>query len=165
MTMFQKMRRSNQQLSKEESVLLLQQCQSGILGVIGDDGYPYTVPINYVYHDGHIYFHCAKEGHKLEAIQKHEKVSFTVVEKEKIVPSQLTTFFQSVILFGKAHIIEDTQLRLQTIRLLASKYSQDKENIEKEIKTEWNRLCCVDIEIEHISGKEAIEYTKIRKNS
>ena len=66
--MFRKMRRFKQQLSEEECLEILKTAKRGVLAVLGDEGYPYAVPLDFVYEDGKIYFHCAKEGHKLDAI-------------------------------------------------------------------------------------------------
>ena len=76
--------------------------KSGVLAVVGDDGYPYAVPLNYIYLNNKIYFHSAKEGHKVDAIAINNKVSFCVVAKDDVVPEELTTYFKSVIIFGKA---------------------------------------------------------------
>lgn len=95
--MFRKMRRFKQQLSNDEALEILKNCKSGVLAVSGDDGYPYTVPLNFVYKDGKIYFHCAKNGHKLDAIKQNKKVSFCVIEKDEVDSEKLTTLFRSVV--------------------------------------------------------------------
>ena len=103
--MFREMRRKKQELSKEECIEILQTAKTAVLGVVGDNSYPYTVPINFVYADDKIYFHGAKSGHKIDAINKCNKVSLCVVDKDDIVEEELTTYFKSVILFGKARIL------------------------------------------------------------
>ena len=107
--MFRKMRRFKQQLSNDEALKILKNCKSGVLAVSGDDGYPYTVPLNFVYKDGKIYFHCAKNGHKLDAIKQNKKVSFCVIEKDEVDSEKLTTLFRSVVVFGKAEIMENEE--------------------------------------------------------
>jgi hypothetical protein len=135
-----------------------------VLAVLGDDGYPYTVPINYAYKDGKIYLHCGKSGHKLDAIEKEPKVSFCVIEKDDVVPEKLTTYYRDVVVFGKAHRIkEEDQIRNAT-RILGLKYIPHPERIEKEIENWWSGLACIEIEIEHISGKEYIELVKADSN-
>ena len=105
--MFREMRRKNQMLSQEESIAVLQKETSGTLAVLGDNGYPYAVPLSYVYYDNKIYFHGAKVGHKIDAIQKHNKVSFCVIDQDDVISEEFTTYFKSVIAFGTARIIED----------------------------------------------------------
>ena len=100
--MFREMRRKKQVLSKEECELVLERGTSGVLAVLGEGGYPYAVPLSYVYADGKIVFHCAKQGHKLDAIAKNDKVSFCVVDLDDIQPERYTTYFRSVIAFGRA---------------------------------------------------------------
>lgn len=101
------MRRKKQLLTEEESVAILEKMTSGVLAVLGDDDYPYAVPISYIYHEGKIYFHSALAGHKIDAISRHNKVSFCVIEKDEIVPEKFTTHFRSVIAFGKADFVDD----------------------------------------------------------
>lgn len=155
--MFRKMRRFKQQLTEDEAVKILKNCKSGVLAVNGDDGYPYTVPLNFVYTDSKIYFHCAKSGHKLDAIKNNSKVSFCVIAEDKVDSEKLTTLFKSVIIFGKAKIMENEAEIKSVMTAFGLKYSNDINAVEKEIQREWNGLCCVEIEIEHITGKQAIE--------
>ena len=105
--MFREMRRKKQELTEERTIEVLNRCTAGTLAVIGDGGYPYSVPLSYVYDGGKIYFHCASEGHKLDAINKDSRVSLSVIDKDQIVQEKYTTYFRSVIVFGKAHVIED----------------------------------------------------------
>lgn len=161
--MFRKMRRSNQELSREESIDVLLKGTSGVLAVQGDDDYPYAVPLSYVYHDSKIYFHCAKTGHKLDAIEKHNQVSFCVIDQDQVMPNEYTTYFRSVIAFGKAHILTEDRKR-SALEVLAEKYTpDDKEGRIKEIDMLFKAVCMVEIEIEHMTGKEAIELVKMKK--
>ena len=88
--MFRDMRRKKQLLSPEESLQILENGTSGVLAVAGDDGYPYTVPLSYVYHDSKIYFHAAKSGHKIDAVRNCSKASFCVIGQDQIVPDKYT---------------------------------------------------------------------------
>ena len=162
--MFREMRRKRQQLSEKESIEILINSTSGTLAVSGDDGYPYAVPLSYIYHDGKIFFHCAKTGHKLDAIKNNSKVSFCVIAQDKVIPEKYTTYFRSVIVFGQAHIMEnDSEIRA-AIRLLAEKYHPDdsEEHRNEMIEKDSAALCMVEIDIEHMTGKEAIELVKKR---
>ncbi len=158
--MFREMRRKGQLLSKEEAENILTKGSSGILAVLGDEGYPYAVPLSYLYKDNVIYFHGAKEGHKLDAILKEPKVSFCVIEKDQVVPEEYTTYFRSVIAFGKAHVVEDEKEKLQAIRILAEKYSPGRNDVDMAIAREYDGLCMIRMNIEHITGKEAVELKK-----
>ncbi len=160
---FRKMRRFKQELNEKETLEILANGKTGILGVIGDYGYPYTVPVNYVYENGKIYFHCAKAGHKLDAIRQCDKISLCVIEKDDIIKEELTTYFRSVIVFGRTRILETDEEIFNAAEIFGLKYNEDKEAVDKEIRREWNALCCVEITIEHMTGKEAIELTRMRK--
>lgn len=159
--MFREMRRKKQQLSDTESRSILHQGSSGVLAVRGDAGYPYAVPLNYVYAEEEhtIYFHCAKSGHKLDAILANSKVSFCVIGMDQVIPERYTTHFRSVIVFGQAYVIEEAEEKRNAIYQLVKKYcpAQLPEDYEKEIESAWNALCIVGITIEHITGKKAIE--------
>ena len=162
--MFREMRRKKQLMSKESTEEILTNGVTGILAVLGDEEYPYSVPVNYIYENGKIYFHCAKKGHKLDAIKKHDKVSFCVIDQEQIVPEKFTTYYRSVIAFGKAAVVRDDAEKLRVIRLLNTKYVPGSDEAgEKAIKRGWNALRIVQIEVEHLTGKEAKGLVK-RKN-
>lgn len=157
--MFREMRRKRQQLSDEKCIDILKKCTSGVLAVSGDDGYPYAVPLSYVYDNGKIYFHCAKQGHKLDAIVRNEKVSFCIIEQDHIMPDKFTTYYRSVIVFGRARIPDSREEIFPAIRKLSEKYSPDKtpEEHNAEIERFRNTLCMIELTIEHITGKESIE--------
>ena len=162
--MFRNMRRSKQVLSQEDSIAVLEKATSGVLAVSGDDDYPYAVPVSFVYADGKIFFHCAKSGHKLDAIARNSKVSFCVIDEDKIVPEEYTTYFRSVIAFGKARILEEEAEKRSAIEKLAAKYTPDDEAGRlAEFDKEFKALCMVEIAIEHLSGKEAIEFVKAKQ--
>ena len=129
---FREMRRKRQQLSNEESVAILEKATAGTLALLGDGDYPYAVPISYVYHEGKLFFHSALAGHKVDAIRKCEKASFCVIEQDDVQPKKYTTFFRSVIAFGRIHIIEDEQEKLETARMLGNRYNpNDDESLQK----------------------------------
>jgi uncharacterized protein len=162
--MFREMRRKQQVLPQSEVVSVLEKNSSGVLGVIGDDAYPYTVPLSYVYKDNKLYFHCAKQGHKLDSIQKNAKVSFCVIDQDEVIPEKLTTLYRSVIIFGKAKILTDDAERRNALEYLAAKYSPTyQEEGEKDIQREWSRVCLVEVAIEHMTGKEALGIVKSKR--
>jgi len=160
--MFRSMRRAGQQLSAEETERVLTEGRTGVLAVLGDEGYPYAVPLNYVYRDGRIIFHCARSGHKMDALRGCDKVSFCVIEADEVVPERLLTRFRSAIAFGRARVLEDPAEIRAAARLFGLKYNPDAEAIEKEIDREWPALACVEIAIEHMTGKEAQELSRER---
>ncbi len=161
--MFREMRRKKQLLSLDDSIAVLTHCTSGVLAVSGDDDYPYAVPLSYVYYKEKIFFHCAKTGHKLDAIRRNEKVSFCVIDKDDVIPKEYTTYFRSVIVFGKARYIEDEAKKRSALEILAARYSPEHEQGRlHEIEKSINHLCMVELTIEHISGKESIELIKAK---
>ena len=160
--MFREMRRKKQELSKKEAEEVLERGTSGVLAVLGDNDYSYAVPLSYVYSDGKIYFHCASEGHKLDAIKNHDKVSFCVIDEDRIVPEEFTSYFRSVIAFGRARILERKDVK-EALDILSVKYSPGMENARmKEVESCVETVCMVAIDIEHMTGKEAIEFVKMK---
>ncbi len=155
--MFRKMRRTRQQLPDQETIEILKRNADGVLSVLGDDGYPYGVPVNYVWKGGKIYFHSAMSGHKKDAIEKYDKVCFTVVDTNKVLPQERATEYRSVIIFGKARFLEDPEEKLNALRLFAYRHSGDyPEEVEKEIASEFNRTLMAEITVEHMTGKESL---------
>ena len=164
--MFREMRRSKQRLPREVAVEILERNTSGVLALSGDAGYPYAVPMSYVYADGKIYFHSAKNGHKIDAIQRNEKASFCVIDQDQIVPEKYTTFFRSVIVFGRLRLVEDMEEMRRIAATLVMKYSADfKEGIPKEINASIRNMAVLELTIDHITAKEAIELIKQRNST
>lgn len=159
---FRPMRRKDQQLSLEETEDILRSGTSGVLALTGDNGYPYAVPMSYVYSGGKIYFHCAKEGHKLDSMLRCDKASFCVTAQDDIVPEQYTTYYKSVIAFGRISFAQGLDELTEGARLLAEKYNpqNDEESLYREINKYIDRLCIPILNIEHMTGKEAIELIK-----
>lgn len=160
------MRRIRQQLSDEESISILEKATSGTLALLGDNGYPYAVPISYVYSEGKLFFHSALSGHKIDAIRNCDKTSFCVVDQDEVIPKKYTTFFRSVIAFGRIHIIEDEAEKLAVARLIGNHYNpNDGESLQKEIESGLARMLAIRFDIEHLTGKEAIELVRMRNNA
>lgn len=165
--MFREMRRKKQALSKEECDAILERGASGVLAVAGDGDYPYTVPLSYAYDNGKLYFHSAKSGHKIDAIGRNNKASFCVIDKDEIISEEFTTYFRSVIAFGILRILEDDGEKMEAIEKLALRYAPDStaEDRSREIEKDWRALCLIELEIKHVTGKEAIELVRQKSKS
>ncbi|WP_404989181.1 pyridoxamine 5'-phosphate oxidase family protein [Clostridium culturomicium] len=162
--MFRGMRRKAQLLSEEETIKIFEKGTSGVLAVLGDEDYPYAVPLSYIYCDSKIYFHGAKSGHMLDSILKHEKVSFCVIDEDKVVPEEYTTYFRSAIAFGKVRVIDNENEKRNAIEKLAIRYTpNDEEGRLKKIEREYKILCMFELDIEHMTGKEAMKLVKEKK--
>jgi nitroimidazol reductase NimA-like FMN-containing flavoprotein (pyridoxamine 5'-phosphate oxidase superfamily) len=161
--MFRGMRRKRQDLSETETIAMLQSCTSGVLAVHGDDDYPYAVPLSFAYEDGKLFFHSAKAGHKIDAIEHNEKASFSVIAADDVVQSTFTTHFRSAIVFGRARVLTEDREKRHALECLAKKYSPDYlEAAGSEIDGELKRVCVIELAIEHMTGKAAIEIIKAR---
>ena len=143
---------------------MLDRGTSGVLAVHGDDGYPYAVPLSYAYEDGKLWFHCARTGHKLDAILRDPKVTFCVVDRDQVVPLEYTTYFRSVILFGKARVLEDPAEIRTALEKLALRYAPEDSEAHREaiLEKELPALVAIEVTMEHLSGKEAIELVRSR---
>lgn len=163
--MFRPMRRHRQQLPQQETLDILARGSSGVLAVLGDGGFPYAVPLSYVYSDGHLYFHCAASGHKLDAVQAHPKASFCVVDQDLVVPEEYTTYFRSAIAFGRVRVLTQQEELWQAIRLLADKYhpAAAPDSRDATIRREAGQMRVLALDIEHLNGKEGLELARARQ--
>ena len=157
--MFREVSRDKRQiLSEGRSIAILEKASSGVLALVGDEGYTYGVPMNYCYSDGKLYFHAMKKGHKMDAIKKHNKVSFTVIETDRIVPEEFTSYFRSVIVFGEIRTEDDVNKKKEALAKLVEKYSPEfMEKGEAEINSQIDAVQILVLDVKHVSGKEAIE--------
>ena len=153
--MFRPMRRIKQQLSQEECTSILKHEVRGVLSVLGDNGYPYGIPINFYYSEieNKIYFHGAKEGHKIESIKKCDKVSFCTYDKGVQSKVKKGIDVKSVIVFGRIKIVEDFEKTIDICRKLSSQFDFGSEYVEEEIKNFGKLVMCLELTIEHITGK------------
>lgn len=152
------MRRFRQALTMGQCEEILRRCTSGTLALSGDDGYPYAVPLSYLYGDGKIYFHCAKEGHKIDAVKNCPKASFCVIESDVVIPEKFTTAYRSVIAFGQVRIIDNPEEMRRAITMLSDKYSPNMDSErDKEIDEFFSRLCMLELTVEHMTGKQGLE--------
>ncbi len=160
--MFRKMRRHRQSLPEEECAAILRAGSAGVLSLLGDDGYPYGVPLSYVYDGGDIYFHCAKEGHKIDAVKSCDRASFCVIARDDVISEEYTTYFESVIVFGRISVVCCEEEKRRAVESLAVKYAPDsaEEDRKRAIEREWAAVCVLKLSPEHISGKRAIELVK-----
>lgn len=148
------MRRKEKELSREETIEVLNQGEEGILSTTGIDNYPYAVPLNYVYHRESIIFHCANSGHKLDNIAHNSKVSFCVVHGAKILSKEFSTNFKSVIAFGNAVELLDKE-KEEGLLALVKRFSSDYlEAGKKYIHDAKHQTRVFKIEIEHMTGKK-----------
>ena len=157
------MRRHKQALPEGECHAILARNTHGVLAVVGDDGYPYAVPLSYAALNGKLYFHSAAEGHKIDALRECEKVCFTVVDADEVVAERFTTYFRSVIVFGIARILTDPADLRSALGALADKYSPGIGGREKEIESSLCRVAVIELTPERVTGKEAIELVNERK--
>lgn len=156
--MEEKMRRFKQLLSYEEDVDILKRNTSGVLGVLDQQGYPYTVPLSYVYVNHSLLFHSAIKGHKIDSIEKNQKASFCVIDQDRVIPEKYTTAYRSVIAFGKISIVADEKKKRKYIDLLAKKYRPGfEEERKKEIEMTWDHFVILKMDIEKLTGKQGKE--------
>lgn len=153
--MFRAMRRFKQQISDAECIEILKTEKRGVLSLIGDDGYPYGIPISHFYdeRDGKIYFHGAKEGHKIDAIKANPKASFCVMDKGYRKDGEWALNIKSVVAFGKVSLVTDSKKTEEICTKLVQKFTDDKEYLEKELKNALPRVQCFEFTIEHMTGK------------
>lgn len=151
--MFRKMRRSKQELTEEECIDILINEPRGVLALLGDYDYPYALPMSHVYVDGKIYFHGARKGHKLDAVKKHSKVSYCVMDKGVKAEDSWWYTFKSVIVFGRIRTLTDKDDKIDKLTYLGDKFFPTHEETVDEIDRLLDKTEVFEITIEHISGK------------
>ncbi len=158
-TMFRELARKNQQLSMEDCIGVLKQETRGVLSVLGDDDYPYGMPMNHWYHeeDGCIYFHSGKLGHRQDALKRHDKVSFCTYDKGCRKDGQWAWSVKSVIVFGRMELVDDLEQVIEIVTRLSHKFTQDDEYIKTEIKSAAHKTLLLKLRPEHICGKQVLE--------
>ena len=151
--MFRKMRRKNRQMSNEECIDILTNEPRGVLALLGDYDYPYTVPMSHVFADGKIYFHGAQTGHKNDAAKKYEKVSYCVVDRGVKAEDSWWYTFKSVVVFGKIRILTDRDEKIEKLTYLGDKFFPTHEETMDEISRLLDRTEVFEITIDHMTGK------------
>lgn len=157
--MFRKIRKKKNEIGMEEIKELLRCSRRGVLAVNGDNGYPYAVPINYLYDENtqKIIFHGAKAGHKVESLKKCNKVCFTVYGNETVGKEDWAPYMQSAVVFGRCHLVENNEIAVELLKQFAMKYYPNEDMVNDEIAVGGKATQMFQIEIEHISGKQIQE--------
>lgn len=155
--MFRDIRRKNRELPYEECIEILTNEPRGVLAVLGDYDYPYTVPMTHVFLDGKIYFHGAQTGHKNDAIKKHDKVSYCVMDKGVKAKDSWWYTFKSVVVFGKIRTLSDKDEKIEKLTYLGDKFFPTHEETVSEINRLLDKTEVFEITIDHISGKRVEE--------
>ena len=153
--MFRPMRRFKQQISEAECIRILKEQPRGVLSLIGDDGYPYGVPINHWYceEDGKLYFHGGMKGHRIDAVERCDKVSFCVYDEGYKKEGEWALNINSVIVFGRIAKVTDEEKRIRIISDLTRKFTDDEAYLARELKGSLQRTLLLELTIEHMTGK------------
>ena len=157
--MFRELTRKHLQLPESECIELLKTEKRGVLSVLGDDDYPYGMPMNHFYDEktGKLYFHSGNGGHKIDAIKHHDKISYCLFDKGWAHEGDWILHVRSVVIFGRARIIEDQEEAIEITRKLSYKFTDDTAFIENTIKAAAHRLLCFELVIEDMKGKLVTE--------
>lgn len=157
--MFRNVARKKKMIPMEECIHLLKTETRGVLSVLGDDNYPYGMPMNHWYNeeDGNIYFHCGKKGHRLDALRSHAKVSFCVYDSGYRNEADWAYNVKSVIVFGRMDVIDDMETIIDFTTKLSYKFTQDEEYIQGEIEKYGQETLLLRLKPEHMTGKQVKE--------
>ncbi len=155
--MFRPMRRHKQALSIDRCRMILSDARRGVLAVQGEHGYPYTVPLDFVYHDGKLYFHSAREGHKLDAIEKDGRCSFCVIQQDALSDDGWSYYCSSVVVFGHIRLVETDEGRRDALTALGQKYFPAELSVAQEIERDYDRVAVLELIPDHITGKRVHE--------
>lgn len=153
--MFREIARKKQALPMDKIIEILDAEKRGVLSVLGDDGYPYGMPMNYWYNkeNGYLYFHSGKKGHKVEALAANNKVSFCVYDSGYKNEGEWALNISSVIVFGRVHVVENHEDAMRICKEMSLKYTPDLAYIEEEIQKFGDATLCYELRSEHMTGK------------
>ena len=154
--MFREMRSKANMLTNEEVESILKTSPNGTLALYGENGYPYSVPVNFVYSNGKIYFHGAAEGYKLDCMKKDPHVSFSVIGKDDIAKENFTTLFSSVIIFGTVKVIDNMADKIPVLEAMVGKYSAEFTESGKELISKGCGSVAYELTIDHMTGKKGM---------
>lgn len=157
--MFRELTRKNKQISHEECIEILKNEKRGVLSVLGDNDYPYGMPMNHFYNeeDNCIYFHSGKTGHRPDALKKHDKASFCVYDRGYRKEGEWALNIKSVIVFGKVEVIDDIDTIVDITTRLSHKFTEDDEYIKNEIRLYADKTMLFKLNVEHMCGKLVAE--------
>lgn len=158
--MFRPVRKKANEISVEEAKKLLRESRRGVLAVNGDDGYPYAVPINYLYDEETqvIIFHGSKVGHKVDALKRSDKVCFTVYGNETVETDEAwAPFLESAVVFGRCRLVADRGESDALCKKFAMKFYPTEKMVDDEVATSGKAVRMFRLQIEHISGKKVQE--------
>lgn len=163
--MFRPMRRAKQQLSDAEANRILDAGTSGVLALMGDDGYPYAVPLSYMHCGGAIYFHCANAGHKLDAVRYCDRASFCLIAQDDVTPEDYSTRYRSAIAFGRIAVVEDEKEQREAIQAICRRYYPEgtEQRHDREIDGHAGAFTILKLTIEQLTGKESKALAQERK--
>lgn len=157
--LFRAIKKKKSIINTDDMDLILKNARRGVIAVNGDNGYPYAIPINYLYDSSaqKIYFHGARTGHKVDSILACDKVCFVVYGNEIIKEEAWAPFMQSVVVFGRCHLLENSSETMMLLKRFAMKYYPNEQLVDDEIARAGKATQLFEIEIEHLSGKEVQE--------
>ena len=153
--MFREMTRKAKQMSPAALLPLLNDSQFGILAVLGDNGYAYAVPLNFVHDNGKIYIHGLKGGHKVDSLKANPKVSFCIVNDAVAKPAEFSFAYTSIIIFGTARQLEGEEKRAAIDRVIRKYSAEHWEKGQKVVNAMWDKFAAFEIPIDHITGKQS----------
>lgn len=161
---FRPMRRKDRQLPDDEAWALLTRETHGVLAVTEEDGWPYAVPLNYLVQDGCLYLHCSRDAYVTQAIARDDRVCFTVVPQARLVPEHITEVYESVIVYGRAALVEDDAARARILHA----YTFDLGRVPPELGRRYieklgARTALVCIRPQHVTGKANRRYVPVRE--
>lgn len=162
--MFREMRRKTQALSRGECLEIFAKNTDGVLSLLGDGGYPYGVPLNHVLLDEKLYFHCAPEGHKADAVCGYDKASYCVIDAREVDARELSTRYRSVIAFGRVRMVEDAETKRSVLMAIGKRFAPgNMTKAQEEIQSSIHHTGIIELTIEHLSGKESRALAKERR--
>lgn len=155
------MRRQDRAQSREFSLDLIDRCTHGVMALSTGEDIPYCLPLSFVRVGDDLYFHCAREGRKVDLLRRFPQVCVTFVGEDRpafVPPAMYTTYFQSVIVTGTASEVTRPEEKTAALRALCQKVTPDHmDGFEAAMEKSLAVTAVWKIHMEEISGKAKVE--------
>ena len=154
------LRRADKLMSRERTLEILAGGFCGRLATIGADGYPYCVPLLYVWMDGEIYLHnTSARGHLRANVDSDARACFEMDEPSEVFPygrfeCDTSVAFRSVIAFGKIRVVEDVETKQRFFEMLMAKYAKRGADRPTSFFPRIDQVTLYAVGVERMTGKE-----------
>jgi len=152
--MAKNMRRKDREKPRAFALAVVDKCPYAVMATVNPDGTPYCIPLSIAREAAWLYFHSARDGHKIENLMFQNRVCITCVGEQKAIPGEFALEYESAVINGTAFEIMDRDEKINALALISRRYTPESmPSFDEAIKRELSQVSVWKIRIEEISGK------------